>query len=136
MHVLDVGRLGLAFDPESLRRIVDHGARAESNGHSLDAGDGTHFFVEMTQPRATIGRSSLGISGQRQDKSNGVIGIESGIDAPKGGETAKHQAGADEQDQSHGYFDDDEYSLKAVARAAGTAATFFKNIVQVHAGSF
>src|SRR5258708_4628094 len=135
-HVLEVGRLWLALDPERQRGIMDHRAGAECDGNGLDTGNAMHLVVEVAQTGARFGGAGWGGSWHGQTEGDWVAGIEAGIDPPERRETANHQSGADEQNQSHGYFDGDEDPLEPLAGAAQTAAALFEYLLQIHAGGF
>ena len=66
VHLLEVGRLWLALDPERQSGIMDHRPRAERDGNGLHAGDAVHFVVEVAQTGARFGGAGFGVGRQGQ----------------------------------------------------------------------
>src|SRR5580692_11411159 len=107
---------------------MNHRTGAESYGNSLDAGNGTHPIVELAQSGARLGRSSGGSGRHREIEGDGVARGESGIHSPERGEAAKHQAGSNQQNQSHRQFESHEYLLQAMPLAARSAAALLEDV--------
>jgi len=135
-HVLLRGGFGLAFDPEALGRHVNHGAGAERDGNGLHAGNGLHFGVELAETGARFVRSGVGVGRKGEDEGDGVVRGEARVGTPERDEAANHESGADEKDESESDFAGDENALQAMTRAAGAAAGFFEDFVEVGAGAF
>ena len=57
------------------------------------------MYKRQAQAGARFGGGGGVCAREGQSEGDGVAGIEAGIDAPKRGETANHQSGADEQNQ-------------------------------------
>lgn len=52
VHILNGGRLRLAFDPEWQRGIVNHWSRAKRDRNCPDTRNGVHFLVEVAETGA------------------------------------------------------------------------------------
>src|SRR6266436_5046315 len=131
LHVVFIRRLRLTIDPEKLFVVTDHRKRSPRLRSSFNARSGCELGIEFAHVGPNRGwRRAHHRWGQRQSKSEYIVGLKSRVRAPEHREASDHQPRTNQQHQRHGHLRDDEDSLSAMTRATTSKATLLQRFMQ------
>src|SRR5271165_4562353 len=136
LHVCLRSRLAFAFQPESKLGIPLHGLGSKVERNSLHSRYGSDGVVQLAESSANRGRSVAERLGGREVESEDVARVKTGVHAPKIGETADHEASANEQNHGERHFESNEDALHAMTGTAATATRFLERVVNLGGRAF